>query len=209
MTPTSPLQTSVSTASAIPNSALQVPTSPTAKIVGGILGGISSLVLVGLGLIIYRRRRNGRPILPFFSKQTPTEEPKEGADLRRSYTFNPSLFVRAREIAKKASNTSLRGARRRPAPLEEELFPSNLNNTRDFRASNVPDSGALYSAGDRLLSIQSWRDQTQREIASTPIPIGPLDPSEELSSYYEKTEPPAESPPRPRPTTKRWAVMNK
>ncbi|KAF9004165.1 hypothetical protein BDZ89DRAFT_1080665 [Hymenopellis radicata] len=207
--PTSPSQIPGSTASNTPNSALQVPTSSTAKIVGGVLGSIAGLVLIGLGLLIYRRRRNGRTMLPFFFKQTPTEEPKEGADLERSYTFNPSLFVRAREIAKKASNPSLRGARRRPAPLEEELFPSNINNTRDLRGSGVPDSGALYSAGDRLLSIQSWRDQAQREIASTPTPIAPLDPSEELSSYYETTEPPAEPPPRPRPTTKRWAVMNK
>lgn len=197
--------------------------SQTPKIVGGVIGGIVILLLIATGFIVYRRKKQKEALLPtifpplpkpqrqsqsqsLFQLQTQSTDEGSTDGRHQTYTFNPSLLVRAREIVKHASSSSMRNGKRRPAPLEEELIPQGYD-----RSSRIPNS-AMYSANDQLLSIQSWRAQTIRE---TQFSIPPSDMSEELSSYYETgthrlsaelPSIPMPAPPRP---ARRWAVMNK
>ncbi|KIY63246.1 hypothetical protein CYLTODRAFT_494058 [Cylindrobasidium torrendii FP15055 ss-10] len=184
--------------SSTPSSSSSSKRSTAPQIAGGVVGAVAGVGLVGFVTLIFRRRRSNGTILPDSVPLAPGQRPRRGS----SFSFNPDLFVRARDRVRQLSMSSSRG---RPPPPQHPH-------------TAVP----MHHVNERLLSIHNWRLQIHQESPHQPGFVPPAD-MPALSSYYETStvhQPhprpesmnpppvPPGSPTTPRPARKKFTVMN-
>lgn len=219
-------------------SAASTPTkvNPSGKIVGGVLGSVS-VVLLGLVAFLWRRQQKSRPSVDsasapdspsnsppwrFFSgwlQRWKEKQEKPKSDTASRFSFNPSLFVspmmnRTRALVSRPPPAVITILPRHNVPSHRpdclQLLQPNRENTPPLPNDlHLPRDSRLEPT--QPLSIIEWQRRTQMEADAIPprFDISEVD----LSSYYDDSSATPDPPPPPRrgppqPGQRRFTVVN-